>query len=355
MGFYLKHAKNERIPFFVVQWHLTTKCDQNCVHCYMKDSHTFKSELKNELDLSECKEIINQLSDLSKRWNIKIKINFTGGDPLLNNNFWKIINYTLKKKLQFGILGNPYHLTQEVAKRLKEKGILQYQLSLDGMKKLHDNYRKKGSYESTLKAIKILKNNQIKVAIMFTLNKENSKDILKVIDLCNKLKIDVFDFSRVVPLGNGKKFKKNYFTPKEYKKILLKILKKYDSLSHSKTLFGRKENLWTLLYFELGRFQPTKAFNYKSGCGAGFLITILSNGAVYSCRRLPINIGQLPRDKIREIILRSKFMNKIRDIKNFSKCFDCNLKYYCRGCPAIAFAKSKNAFKPDPYCWKEKS
>jgi MoaA/NifB/PqqE/SkfB family radical SAM enzyme len=35
---------------FILQWHLTARCQQNCLHYYMKDEPTYVSEIENELD-----------------------------------------------------------------------------------------------------------------------------------------------------------------------------------------------------------------------------------------------------------------------------------------------------------------
>jgi len=81
-------------------------------------------------------------------------------------------------------------------------------------------------------------------------------------------------------------------------------------------------------------------------------LAILADGTVYPCRRILVPIGKLPQDKIGDILLKSPFLKKVRQLKNFQKCRGCQLKYVCRGCPAIAWALSGNHFAPDPQCWK---
>lgn len=51
-----------------------------------------------------------------------------------------------EKEIPFTILGNPFHLTRENLKRLKEGICDKYQLSIDGMEKTHDWFRKPGSF-----------------------------------------------------------------------------------------------------------------------------------------------------------------------------------------------------------------
>ena len=50
-------------------------------------------------------------------------------------------------------MGNPFHLNDRVCRKLKALGCEKYQLSLDGLKKTHDWFRKSGSFDETLEKI----------------------------------------------------------------------------------------------------------------------------------------------------------------------------------------------------------
>ncbi len=72
----------------------------------------------------------------------------TGGDPLLNPDFWLLTEYLKEKGLYLSFLGNPFHLTQEVCDRLHVLGCISYQVSIDSLKKTHDYLRKSGSFDA---------------------------------------------------------------------------------------------------------------------------------------------------------------------------------------------------------------
>jgi len=72
---------------FTLQWHLTARCQQNCLHCYMKDEPTYFSELKNELPTEVCFKIIDDFAKSFSPYCHGLRINFTGGDPLLKKEF----------------------------------------------------------------------------------------------------------------------------------------------------------------------------------------------------------------------------------------------------------------------------
>ncbi|MEM2919015.1 MAG: radical SAM protein [Candidatus Altiarchaeota archaeon] len=330
---------------YLIQWHLTARCDQKCWHCYMKEQPTYLSEIRNELSLSDCKKVIDDYADLMKMWKMQGMINFTGGDPLLRDDFFEILNYAVSRGIKCGILGNPYHITDETAKLLKGK-ITHYQLSIDGRPELHNKFRKKGSFDDTIRAIRILKKHRIRTLVMFTLSRVNMNDIFYVMEKCNEEGVDVFDFARLVPTGCGKSYENDMLTPVECKKLFKKIDDYWKDLN-SRTRFGRKDNLWKLYFYENGAEIPK---NQYTGCSFGIYLSILADGSVMSCRRIPIIIGKVPRDKLKQLIL--FYLKPFRDYQKY-ECFSCELSKVCRGCPAISYALTGSYTVKDPCCWKE--
>lgn len=348
-----------RGPHFTLQWHLTAECDQHCRHCYMRDSDTYESELNNPLGFKGCKKIIDNFSQTLDRWGIPGRINFTGGDPLLRQDFFDILKYARNKGLVVGILGNPNHLDYDSAKKLKDLGLYRYQVSIDGLEKTHDKFRgRKGIFKNTIRAIHVLEEVGVPSVVMFTLSKQNANELIEVINIVAKEGASFFDFARLVPIGSAKKLKEQMVIPQEYRELLLRVLEEYKKLQENgcRTHFGRKENLWTLLYQELGLLKPLpkdKETIY-SGCSIGCsILTILADGTVLACRRLPVKIGKVPKQSIREIFINSKVINHMRNIDAMRKCGKCELRQFCRGCPAVSYGVRGDYMAPDPQCWKE--
>lgn len=310
------------------------------------------------MSFDDCSKIIDGFHQTTTAWNIPARINFTGGDPLLKPEIFDLIKYTNKKGIMIEILGNPECLDYKTALKLKELGVVRYQFSIDGMEEVHDAFRSKGSFERTLKGIRTLNQIGIPSVVMFTLSKKNAGEIIPVINLVAKEKVAIFDFARLVPTGNGAQFKDEMLKPKEYRDLLLNILEEYKHLKEEgcNTYFGRKENLWKLLYQELGLLLPLSKDKGTifGGCNIGIsMLTVIADGTVYSCRRLPLKIGKLPDESLRDIFMKSLEHNKMREIEKMEKCSKCELFQYCRGCPAVAYAVSGDYFAPDPQCWKE--
>ena len=253
------------------------------------------------------------------------------------------------------VAGNPFHLTEEVCRRLKECGCRKYQLSLDGLKETHDGIRQQpGSYDATMAAIPLLHNAGIDVAIMTTVSKWNVQDIPLLVDEVVKNKADIFAFARYCP---SKADRDVCCSPEEYRDMMEQCWQKFQKYEAEgcETTFNLKGHLWTLFLYEKGIFDPKSYPDDEyvyDGCNCGnCYLTILSDGAVYACRRMESKVGNALNDDLYDLFTGAEF-DKYRIYENFEKCSKCELLRFCRGCPAVAAGYHGNMYAPDPECWK---
>ncbi len=339
--------------YFAFQWHITDECDQRCKHCYIfsKDKHK-KTET---MSFEKMCDVIANCEDFCLVYNKYPYFYITGGDPILHPDFWKLIRLLKSKDIPFTILGNPFHLNYEVCQRLKACGCEKYQLSLDGMRKTHDWFRKKGSFDTTLEKIDCIKKAGIKAVIMTTVSEVNIDEMPDIIDTVVKYKADIFAFARYCPSsGSGEKG----IAPLRYRELLEKCSKKFSEYETvgCETYFNRKDHLWTLYDYENGKFKiPTDAEEgvIYGGCNCGNChLTILPNGDVYACRRVQNSrVSNVFEDRLADMWVCE--MEKYRQYDKFVKCSKCELKAWCRGCPAVASGVNGDFYSADPQCWKE--
>ncbi len=339
--------------YFSFQWHITDECDQRCKHCYIFSENNCK-----ELDfmtLEEMKDTFYNCLDFCNEYNRTPYFYITGGDPILHPNFWDLLKLIKENNISFTIMGNPFHLTNEVCKRLKEYGCEKYQLSLDGMKETHDWFRKPGSFETTLEKIKCINNARIKSVIMTTVSGKNIEEIPDIIDTAVKNEASIFAFARYCPTSEEKD---TGIEPLRYRKLLADCNEKYKQYKKQgvKTYFNKKDHLWTLYEYETGEFtipKNTKNDMIYGGCNCGNChLTILPNGDVYACRRVQNSkVANVFKDRLADVWVCE--MEKYRDYGKFEKCAKCELLAFCRGCPAVASGKNGDFYAADPQCWKE--
>lgn len=339
------------MDYFAFQWHITDSCDQRCQHCYIFSEN---NHLKlKEMSWPEIESVFDNCLDMCQKANRIPYFYITGGDPILHSRFWELMELFKSHQIAFSILGNPFHLNDQVCQRLKDCGCERYQLSIDGLRETHDKIRKKGSFDTTLEKIQCLKNAGIRCVIMTTVSGTNIDEIPGIIDLVVKHQADTFAFARYCPTSSEKS---THLSPDQYKGLLEICWQKFEHYKDSGTSFNLKDHLWTLFLYEKGLFTIPENLNEEmiyDGCNcANCHMTILPKGEVYACRRFESNVGNVFNEKLFDIFT-GEPMNQYRDYEKFEKCSKCELKRFCRGCPAVTYGTTGNFYGTDPQCWKQ--
>lgn len=339
------------MEYFAFQWHITEACDQRCKHCYI---YALGSHAKfKEMNLADMDVVISNIQTFGQKAGRRPYLYITGGDPLLHPLFWTLARKLEKEHIPFAILGNPFHLNDTACRRLKEAGCRKYQLSLDGLEATHDRIRRPGSFRETLEVIPMLRQAGITVAVMATVSKWNCNEIPALIDVAAEHEADIFAFARYCPDANSRE---TCCSPEEYRSLLEKCWEKFGKHKGGNTYFNLKDHLWTLFKYEKGLFNPADYPDDDTvydGCNCGNChLTILSDGAVYACRRMESKVGNALTDDLYDLFT-GKEMDRYRVYENFEKCSKCELLRFCRGCPAVACGYHGNMYAPDPQCWKK--
>lgn len=338
--------KNKTKHGFGLQLHITDDCDQRCVYCYIFNDPTFK---RNNLSIKDISLIVKKFKKFCKSIDCYPSIAITGGDPLIRKDIWDILEILKKNNIEFDILGNPFHITDVVAKKLKDYGCYKYQLSIDGMKKTHDSLRKSGSFDKTISAIKILQNAHIKAHVMMTVSKMNYEEVIDVIRYVSAIPVDGFAFARYCPTSLEEA--KYNIEPQKYRSFLSSVWSVYEELANGKTKFFLKDHLWTPFLYENGLFETREEDMIFEGCGCGIRhLTVLADGTIYACRRFKSAIGNALDDDFSDVF-NGHQMNQYRDFEKM-ECYPCELFNYCRGCPAVAYGTYGSFYKKDPQCWR---
>lgn len=339
--------------YFAFQWHITDACDQRCKHCYIYSENCGKQP--DAMSYAQMQETLYNCLDFCEVYDRLPYFYITGGDPILHPDFWRLLALLKEHDIPFTILGNPFHLTDDVCRRLKAYGCQKYQLSLDGMRSTHDWFRKPGSFDCTLEKIGCINRAGIRSVIMTTVSGANINEVPDIIDAVVAAGADVFAFARYCPTSEEKD---TGMTPQAYRALLAACDEKFEQYQAQgcHTYFNKKDHLWTLYEYEKGAFTiPEEAEEgmIYGGCNCGNChMTILPTGDLYACRRVQNSkVGNAFADRIADVWVCQ--MEQYRDYAKFRKCAKCELLAYCRGCPAVASGKTGDFYAEDPQCWKE--
>ena len=86
-----------------VNWHLEKDCNYKCKFCYAHFSH-----INTNLNIDQGFALIDEIKN-----NDIYKINFAGGEPLLNKNVGEFIKYSNQQGLKTSIITNGSRMTKK--------------------------------------------------------------------------------------------------------------------------------------------------------------------------------------------------------------------------------------------------
>lgn len=335
---------DRKISIKFAQWDITSACNMQCKHC-----RAWKLPKVKELSTAEGLKLLNQL------YKLKVQIlNFSGGEPFLRKDIFLLLDYA-KKFNSVTITTNGLILNDEnLVKKLREYKNLRVSLSIDGMRKLHDEFRQiPGAFEKAITAVKILTKELIPTSIRFTLTKLNSKEALKVFKLTSQYKIESFNIRAVLPLGRANK--SIMPSSEQYKKVLEELLKasvqnKIPIISGDPILFPLFPELLGIVWQEMGQKVYSGLYG---GCLAGDeFVYMKPNGDIGACAFIPDVAGNIRENSLIEVINKSPLFKKLNNCRDRikGKCGACKFKYLCGGCRAVALATNRDLFAEDPRC-----
>ncbi|MBY8984740.1 MAG: radical SAM protein [Candidatus Lokiarchaeota archaeon] len=359
----------------VVFWSVTHRCNLNCTHCYVDQD-------AKEMSYSDACKIIDQLSEAKN-----FILIFFGGEALLRDDIFDLMRYATDKKINVALASNGTLINKDIAKNLKEIGVGYVQVSIDGLKDVHEQIRGEGTFEKAISAIKLCLNEGLYTCIGTTITKLNVHQIYELVDLAKSLKVQKFEIVDFVPSGKASLQAHITLTPLQIEKfsvIVCDIWQKLIeegypmTLSYKNPIFGRilsqrfpkviiapffksifsKE---ALSYFNFSERLQSGVFSKQSpfspfitGCECGvFTMHIKSNGEVTPCPLNPASLGNVNKHHIQKIWIGSPILNQYRNLKYEGQCGKCNYKSICGGCRAKAFISTGSSITSDPTCMLE--
>ena len=317
---------------FVLQWHLGEQCNLKCLHCY-QENHKYIN-----LPYEDLVNIYNQFKELLSKLDMPGHINITGGEPLCNPHLFKLLDLIKEDSnlISFSILTNGTLITPSIASKIKSYNPYYVQVSLEGGKKTNDYIRGIGTYKKIGKAIDYLRNEDIFTSISFTATKLNYKEFPKVVKYGRKHNVNNIWSDRYIPLGGSidKDLMMNYDETREYLEIMNK----------ERNRLINKNSHTTVSMNRALQFQMTNEFAY--GCTAGdTLLTVMENGDLVPCRRMPIVVGNLLKDNMYDLYKNNKILKDLRKNTIPDDCKHCEHSEMCHGglkCLTYAIYKDLN-------------
>jgi MoaA/NifB/PqqE/SkfB family radical SAM enzyme len=156
---------------------LTERCNNACIHCYINQPEKDPILSSREMDTHFFKAALQQAADLGC-----LTVRFTGGEPLLREDFTEIFLFARRLGLRVTLFTNARLITPELAGLFKRTPPGQpLEVSVYGMRA--DSYdavaAKQGAFEEFWRGILLLQEHRIPFIVKQSLLPQNRDEILE--------------------------------------------------------------------------------------------------------------------------------------------------------------------------------
>lgn len=352
---------SERKP--IVVWSTTRTCNLNCIHCY---SESTAKKYENELSTQEGKALIDNLAEFKVP-----SILFSGGEPLMREDIFDLIEYATSKELRAVISTNGTLINKDISHRLKEINISYVGISLDGIGENNDKFRGSiGAFEKAENAFKCCSNAGLRVGLRLTLTKYNYDSLSLIFDFIEANKIPRVCFYHLAYSGRGEDIAGADLSLEETRKAIDLIIEKAEDFKNR----GIKKDILTVANHVDGVYLYLKMLE-KDPEGAKKMLELLkwngggrySEGVGISCVDffgdvhpsqfwMDYSFGNVREKSFSEIWMDGKdqLHKGLRDRLPLLKgrCAKCKYQELCGGSlRGRAKAKFNDVWMEDPACY----
>ena len=227
----LEKAKNTR-TLLSLSLEITPRCNNNCVHCYINTPEKDVSSIRNELSFAQLTNIIDEACELGALW-----ILFSGGEPLLREDFVDLYIYAKKKGMLAAVFTNGSLISQDHVKLFRSYPPRALEITVYGVTQpVHRRVTRADFFTKTMAGIDLLKQGSIPITLKAVAMKSNFNEMHQIFDFCEKnsdrpVRIDAFlNFRYDRDPGRNKLIQSERLSPEEFVEIDKLYKKKYDAL-----------------------------------------------------------------------------------------------------------------------------
>ena len=323
-----------------VIWSITGKCNFSCRHCYMDAPEGVLGELSTK----EALNLIDQMAECGV-----MRIDITGGEPLIRHDFWQLIDRILFYKIDIGkIYTNGWFINENVLDQFESRGIKPHiSVSFDGIG-WHDWMRGiKGAEEKTLNALKLCKKRGFNTSVEMCAHKGNVDSLPETVQVLNEVGVDILKLANVTKTELWRCHSEgNVLSIQEYTDAMNRYIPKYyeagcpiGTLILSGVIALYRDKPYEII---MNRYDGTEKCLDSHLCGmARWACYITPEGRLLPCLPMTSSSEQRRFPKIQEIGLKQglndsfymRFIDgRVRDLlKINAECAACVYRYKCGG------------------------
>ena len=306
---------------------LTRNCNLSCPHCYVDAKGAREVELSTKEHESLAIEVKETLATNN---HTKYQVNLTGGEPFMHPGVTDIISAYHKAGFRISMSTNAL-LIHERHLGLLRKTRTALSISLDGATTdTHETIRGRGTFLPTIRKIKWLVENDIKVGINFLVHSGNIHELGDTISLTHSIGCASFNPINLVHLGRACQSQLQRASEKDIFKIIAEHLVQNPD---QQSLFRK-----TSLFSSLGAALLGGIIFASCGVGDRPCVYITSEGNVFPCTNTQHNsffLGNIRQQNLAECVnINKPVYAKLQQLNVDSlncTCSQCDIRYFCGG------------------------
>jgi uncharacterized protein len=338
---------------------VSLRCEHSCPYCQVSRQNDDKVAFDMTQETAE-----KALAVTFRSPSPVIKIEFQGGEPLLNFELIKYIvhraediNQLEKRKLQFVIATNLAMITDEILEFCKAHKIL-ISTSLDGPKDLHNANRPRPGHDSYERAIQGIKRSREvlgrdRVSALMTTTQASLGRVKEIIDEYIEQEIDGIFLRPLSPYGFAIKTKSyRAYSKDDWLKFYFEGLAYIIQIN--KDGFNFVEQYASLILTKMLTPYSTSYVDLMSPAGIGIAAIVYNyDGDVYASdegrmlaemKDKTFCIGNLYQHTYEEIYTSDKLLNPLEEsfAASAPMCNECAFEQYCGAEPVFHYATQKD-------------
>ena len=306
--------------------------------------------LKDELSTEQAYALIDEIADT---FGDNVRVTLGGGEPLMREDLFEVIVYGKERGLSLVLASNGTLLNDDVAARLKNAGIEEVIIAIDGTQQTHDSIRGNGVFEKAVKGARACKEVGLDVVIDPCIMKHNEGETTLILDISEILGARQCRFFHYIAMGRGKQeMPDGELDRVQYAENLMQLYEEQTRRQKIEICTTQAAQYWVVLKRkeEEGLFVPDFFYNEVPGCRAGIgMLSIKPNGDIVPCPLLEVKAGNVKEMRLREILNSNVFL-KLRNREVGGRCGVCRFKDICGGCRVRAYLHSGDYMAEDPLC-----
>jgi nif11-class peptide radical SAM maturase 3 len=262
-------------------WEITLKCNLACSHCGSRAGEARQDELSTE----EALDLIRQMAELGIT-----EVTLIGGEAYLRPDWLQLVRAIDQAGMVPTMVTGGYGISLETARKMKQAGLAQVSVSIDGLEATHDRLRGKlGSWQACFRTLGHFREAGLPFGFNTQINRLSAPEIPRLYELVSAAGARAWQFSLTVPMGNAADHPEILIQPAEIDDLYAMLAR----VVHRAT----SEGMIVLPGNDIGYYGPYEdvlRYNHHQmnmawqGCQAGMAgLGIEADGKIKGCPSLP--------------------------------------------------------------------